>query len=116
MNRIHFVGNSIFILLFLISVGMLVDVRLFVKDLETVKVAILITAAAFLSKYVTALVTQKLMRFSADQGRIINGLSSTQASAMLAEVVIGYDLGLFNDAILNGSLVMILVTCTTSAR
>lgn len=115
MNRINFVGNSIFIPFFLISVGMLVDVRLFVKDLETIKVAILLTAAGVFSKYIAAWVTQKLLRFSADQRRVINGLSSAQAAATLAVVVIGYDLGLFNEAILNGSLVMILVTCTTSA-
>ncbi len=115
MNRINFVGNSIFIPFFLISVGMLVDVRSFVKDLDTVKVAVFLTAAALVSKYVAAWITQKLMGFSADQRRVINGLSSAQAASTLAVVIVGHDLGLLNDAILNGSLVMILVTCTTSA-
>src|SRR5690606_2367412 len=39
MNRIDFVGNAIFIPFFLISVGMLIDVKVFFNDLETLKVA-----------------------------------------------------------------------------
>lgn len=115
MNRINFVGNSLFIPFFLISVGMLVDVRSFVSDLETVKVAVFLTVAALVSKYIAAWVTQKILRFSIDQRRLINGLSSAQAASTLAVVIVGYDLGMLNDAILNGSLVMILVTCTSAA-
>lgn len=115
MNRVNFVGNSLFIPFFLISVGMLVDLRSFVKDFETIKVAVLITAAALVSKYIAAWVTQKVLRFSVDQRRLINGLSSAQSASTLAVVIVGYDLGMLNDAILNGSLVMVLVTCTTAA-
>lgn len=115
MNRINFVGNSLFIPFFLISVGMLVDLRSFVKDLETVKVAVFLTAAALVSKYLAAWITQKMLKFTIDQRRLINGLSSAQAASTLAVVIVGYDLGMLNDAILNGSLVMILVTCTTAA-
>lgn len=115
MNRINFVGNSIFIPFFLISVGMLVDLRSFVKDFETIKVAIFLTSAALVSKYLAAWITQKILKFSVDQRRLINGLSSAQAASTLAVVMVGYDLGMLNDAILNGSLVMILVTCTTAA-
>lgn len=115
MNRINFVGNSIFIPFFLISVGMLVNLRTFVKDFETIKVAIFLTAAAIFSKYLAAWITQKVLKFSVDQRRVINGLSSAQAASTLAVVMVGYELGMLNDAILNGSLVMILVTCTTAA-
>ena len=115
MNRINFVGNSIFIPFFLISVGMLVDLRAFVKDVETIKVAFFLTFVALLSKYLAAWLTQKALGFSVDQRRIINGLSSAQAAATLAVVLVGYKLGMLNDAMLNGTLIMILVTCTTAA-
>lgn len=126
MNRISFVGNSIFIPFFLIGVGMLVDLRAFVQDLTTIKVAVCFTVVALLSKYWAALFTQKILRFSADQRRIMNGLSSAQSASTLAVVMVGYgiitgttDAGepvrLLNDAVLNGSLIMILITCATAA-
>lgn len=126
MNRINYVSNSIFIPFFLIGVGMLVNVRAFVSDIETIKVAIFLTTAAILSKYIAAWLTQKALGFSIDQRRIINGLSSAQAASTLAIVMVGYNIitgtneagepiRLLNDAILNGSLVMILISCTTAA-
>ena len=42
------------------------------------------------------------------------GLSNAQAAATLAAVIIGHDIGLFNEEILNGTIVMILVTCIIS--
>ncbi|MCL2325669.1 MAG: cation:proton antiporter [Proteobacteria bacterium] len=115
MNRIQFVGNSIFIPFFLISVGMLVDLRAFVKDFQTIKVAIFLTAIALISKYLAAWITQKWLGFSVDQRRIINGLSTAQAAATLAVVMVGYKLEMLNDAFLSGTLIMILVTCTVAA-
>ena len=46
---------------------------------------------------------------------MIFGLSNAQAAATLAAVLIGYDLGLFNSNVLNGTVIMILVTCTISS-
>jgi len=54
MNRIDFVGNAIFIPFFLISVGMLVDYRVFFTDWATIEVAILMTAVAILGKFTAA--------------------------------------------------------------
>lgn len=115
MNRINFVANSIFIPFFLIGVGMLVDPRAFVQDIPTIKVAVLLTAVAIFSKYLAAWLTQKALGMSKDQGNVLNGLSSAQAASTLAVVMVGYELGLLDDAILNGSLIMILISCTTSA-
>ena len=46
---------------------------------------------------------------------MIFGLSNAQAAATLAAVLIGYDLGIFNSNVLNGTVIMILVTCTISS-
>lgn len=126
MNRINFVANSIFIPFFLISVGMLVDFRAFFMNIETIKVAAFLTTAAIFSKWLAAFFTQKIYGFSVDQRRVINGLSSAQAASTLAVVMVGYNIiigtneagepiRLLNDAVLNGSLIMILISCTTSA-
>ncbi|MEI6847480.1 MAG: cation:proton antiporter [Chlorobiaceae bacterium] len=123
MNRIKFVGNAIFIPFFLIGVGMLIDIRAFFKDYNTIKVALVITVAATVAKYLSAWITQKLFRFSLDQRRLIFGLISAHAAVALATVLIGYNiitgytpagapLRLLDESVLNGTILFILVTCT----
>jgi Kef-type K+ transport system membrane component KefB len=123
MNRIEFVGNAVFIPFFLIGVGMLVDYRVFFADFETIKVAAVMTVVATTAKFIAAWLTQKTFRFSIDERRIIFGLSNAQAAATLAAVTVGYNvitgtmpdgspIRLLNESVLNGAIVMILVTCT----
>jgi Kef-type K+ transport system membrane component KefB len=115
MNRVEFVGNAIFIPFFLISVGMLVDWRAFISDWETIKVAVVITGAVIIAKYLAAFFTQKLFGYTKPEREIIFGLSIAQAAATLATVMVGHSVGLLNDAILNGAIVKILVTCTIAS-
>ena len=123
MNRIEFVGNAVFIPFFLIGVGMLVDYRAFFKDFETIKVAVVMTIVATLAKFIAAWLTQKTFKFSIDERRLIFGLSNAQAAATLAAVLVGYNVivgesatgepvRLLSESILNGTIIMILVTCT----
>ena len=115
MNRIEFVGNALFIPIFLISVGMLIDFKVFFKDFETIKVAIIMTVVATLAKFLAAYSTQKIYGFSKDERRLIFGLSNAQAAATLAAVLVGFQLGIFEETVLNGTIVMILVTCTQAS-
>lgn len=123
MNRIEFVGNAIFIPFFLIGVGMLVDYRAFFQDLETIKIGGVMIVVATSAKFIAAWLTQKTYKFSADQRRLIFGLSNAQAAATLAAVLVGYNviigetatgepIRLLSEGILNGTILMILVTCT----
>ena len=123
MNRVEFVGNAIFIPFFLIGVGMLVDFRAFFTDWATIIVAVVLTAAAILAKYAAAWLAQKSFKYSTDEGRVIFGLSNAQAAGTLAAVHVGYHIilsyteygepvRLLNESVLNGSIVMILISCT----
>lgn len=126
MNRVEFVGNAIFIPFFLISVGMIIDFRAFFQGPETIKVALIMTVLAIGTKYLAAKLTQKTFGFSQEEGGLIFGLSTASAAATLAAVMVGYniiisenELGepvrLLNDHILNGSILVILVSCTVSS-
>jgi Kef-type K+ transport system membrane component KefB len=126
MNRIDFVGNAIFIPFFLIGVGMLIDYKVFFNDFETIKVSIIMIVIATTSKYGAAWLTQKTYKFSADERRLIFGLSNAQAAATLAAVTVGYNIilgetitgepiRLLNESILNGTILMILVTCSIAS-
>ncbi|MDR0661702.1 MAG: cation:proton antiporter [Prevotellaceae bacterium] len=115
MNRVEFVGNSIFIPFFLISVGMLVDYRSFFTSFNTLFVSAVMIASAVGAKYIAAWMTQKTFRLSVDQRRVLFGLSNSQAAATLAVVIVGFYIRLFNEAVLNGSILTILVSCTISS-
>ncbi|MGB5666351.1 MAG: cation:proton antiporter [Maribacter sp.] len=123
MNRVEFVGNAIFIPFFLIGVGMLVDYRAFINDFETIKVAAVMTIIATTAKFIAAWLSQKSFKFTLDERRLIFGLSNAQAAATLAAVIVGYNIiigetasgepiRLLSDSILNGTVIMILITCT----
>lgn len=126
MNRIEFVGNAIFIPFFLISVGMLIDFGAFVKSWDTLAVAGVMLAASIGGKYLAAVATQKTFRLSGDERQLIFGMSSASAAATLASVMVGYNIiigdtasgepiRLLNEHVLNGSILLILVSCTVSS-
>ena len=114
MNRLEFVGNALFIPYFLIGVGMLIDLRVIFKSTETIIVAVNMSVVATICKWLAAWLTQKTCHMTKSDRQLIFGLSNAQAAATLAAVIIGHDIGLFNEEILNGTIVMILVTCIIS--
>jgi Kef-type K+ transport system membrane component KefB len=92
MNRIEFVGNALFIPFFLIGVGMLIDYQAFIKDWMTLKVAGVMTVVALVAKYIPAYLTQKIYGYNKNERSLIFGLSSAQAAATLAAVLVGYNI------------------------
>jgi Kef-type K+ transport system membrane component KefB/mannitol/fructose-specific phosphotransferase system IIA component (Ntr-type)/nucleotide-binding universal stress UspA family protein len=111
MSRLQFTGNALFIPFFLLSVGMLVDVRVLTAGTRAWEVMLGMTATVMLTKWLAARATQSLFGYTREEGWIIFGLSVPQAAATLAATLVGYRIGLFDDAVLNGSILMILVTC-----
>ncbi len=123
MNRIEFVGNALFIPFFLIGVGMLIDFGAFFKNYDTIIVALFMTVTATVSKFIAAWLTQKTFKFTIDERRLIFGLSNAHVAALLAVLLVAYNvilgytpsgepIRLLNDSVLNGAVLMILVTCT----
>lgn len=115
MNRIEFVGNAIFIPYFLIGVGMLINFKLIFNGAETLFVALVMILVATSTKWFAAFLTQKHFKLKAVDRDIIFGLSNAHVAAALAAVMIGYELGIFNEFILNGTVLMILVSCTIAS-
>lgn len=126
MNRVEFVGNAIFIPFFLLGVGMLIDYRTFFTSFETIKVGLIMIIVATAAKYIATWMPQKTFHLSTDQRSVIFGLSNAQAAATLAAVMVGYNvitgtdangepIRLLNESVLNGTILMILVTCTIAS-
>ena len=110
MNRIRFVGDAVFIPFFLLSVGMVVNVR----ALDTAAgwaVAVVLGLLVLATKWLAAFGTQELFGYIADEGWVVFGLSVPHAAGTLAIVLVGFDAGLLDQAEVNGVVVMILMTC-----
>jgi Kef-type K+ transport system membrane component KefB/mannitol/fructose-specific phosphotransferase system IIA component (Ntr-type) len=110
MNRLKFVANAIFVPFFLLSVGMLVDIRAF-ADRAAWLVILSLVGAILVSKAAAAKVTQRFFGFTAAEGWVMFGLSVSHAAATMAITLVGYEIGLFDETVVNAVVVIILVTC-----
>jgi Kef-type K+ transport system membrane component KefB len=113
MERIEFFGGAVFIPVFLVSVGLILNPQVMVRG-ETLGLAGLFIAACLGGKALAALLSARLLKFSRPQAGLLFSLSSAQAAATLAATVIGFELGLFDTAVVNAVLVVILVSVLAS--
>ena len=120
MSHIEFVGNALFIPYFLIGVGMLIDLRALGHS-GAILVAAVMTLASIGTKWLAAFSTQKIFKMQPDDRRLMFGLTGARAAATLAVVLVGYKIilpdgtRLLDDDVLNGAMVLILVTCVVSS-
>ena len=115
MRRIDFVGNAIFIPYFLIGVGMMINVRVLFNGGDSLLVAAVMVATALMGKWAASSMVAKSYRLSTNERRLMFGLSTSQAAATLAAAFVGHKIGLLNEDVLNGTILLILVTCILSS-
>ena len=120
MNRIEFIGNAVFIPYFLIGVGMLINVRTVFTSFEVLLVVCLIAFFGTFGKAVAAYFSSLLFRLPQRDGNMMFGMTSAHAAGAIAMVMVGMRLEiapgvyLANTDMINGVVMMILVTCIIS--
>ncbi|MCH5234438.1 MAG: cation:proton antiporter [Muribaculaceae bacterium] len=115
MGRIKFVGNAIFIPYFLIGVGMLINVRVIFNSWNVGWVAINMVVVAMVAKWIAALIASKIYGFKGNGRRLMFGLTSGKAAATIAAALIGFQHGILTEDMLNGAVLMILVSCVIAS-
>lgn len=115
MNRIEFIGNSLFIPFFLISVGMLVDISVILSGPNALIVAGTLSVVALFGKWIAAFFTQIVFKYTKTERQLIFGLSSAHAAATLAVILVGFKAKILDENILNGTIILILVTCIVAS-
>ncbi len=115
MNQITFVGNSMFVPVFLIEVGLMLNLQAVGSWRWLTIIALTMIGTKLAGKWLAAACAQGLFKLHTHERQLIFGLSHASAAGTLAIATIVYQMGLFDDAILNGAIVMILVLCTTSS-
>jgi len=114
MDRIEFFGSAVFIPVFLVSVGLILDPSV-MADPETLGLAALFIAACVGGKATAAMLTKPLLGYSWPQVGLFFSLSSPQAAATLAVTTIGQEIGLFGTDLVNAVLILILFSLVFSA-
>lgn len=115
MNRIEFIGNSLFIPFFLISIGMVVNVNKLAEYPWSWAIAGILTSFAIFSKFLAAWVTQLIFKMTGSERQIIFGLSTAHAAATLAVITVGFDMKILSSEVVNGTVILILVTSMTAS-
>ena len=115
MARINFMGNSVFVPLFLVSVGLMINIEAFWSSWTTVIIASVMIVTKLVGKSIAAWIAQGIFRFSKHERQLIFGLSHATAAGTLAIVTIAYQMGIVSSEVLNAAVLMILVLCTTAS-
>ena len=120
MNRIEFIGNALFIPYFLIGVGMLINIKTLFEGPHMLWVVALIAFFGTFGKAVAAYLSSLLFRLPKSAGNMMFGLTCAHAAGAIAMVMVGMRLEvspgqyLVNNEMLNGVVIMILITCIIS--
>ena len=120
MNRIEFIGNAIFIPYFLIGVGMLINVGSLFEGPHMLWIVTLIAFFGTFGKALAAYLSSLLFRLPKQAGHMMFGLTCAHAAGAIAMVMVGMRLEvspghyLVSDDMLNGVVIMILITCIIS--
>ena len=115
MRRIDFVGNAIFIPYFLIGVGMMIDLGVLFKGGDSLLVAAVMVVTALVGKWLASFLVARTYKMTTGEQYLMFGLSTSQAAATLAAAIVGHEVGLLNEDVLNGTILLILVTCIVSS-
>ena len=114
MNRIEFIGNALFIPYFLIGVGMLINIRTVLQGGDALWIVLFIAFIGTFGKALAAYASSLVFRLPQRDGNMMFGLTSAHAAGAIAMVMVGIRLNIVNDDMLNGVVMMILVTCVIS--
>jgi Kef-type K+ transport system membrane component KefB/nucleotide-binding universal stress UspA family protein len=113
-NRVLFVGESLFIPIFLVHSGMITNPGAFITSRDTILIGLGVTLVAYTSKFAAAWLVTRLFKYSTAEMWVIWGLSQAQAAVTIPTLVIGLQIGLFNDMLFNAAIMMIVFTSVTS--
>lgn len=113
MDRVEFFGSTFFIPIFMVSVGLILNPAV-MFTWETLGLALVMIVASLGGKAIAARLTVPLFGFSRDEAGLVFSLTSPQTAAVLATVIVGFRVGLFDETVVNAALVVILVSVVLS--
>lgn len=116
-EQLEFLANTLFIPAFFLTIGFLIDVRVFADTiLKNFNLCVGIVGGLILSKMLAALLAQKLFGYSRTEGLLMGALSLPQVAATLAAALVAFEtinaegIRLIDEPIINTVIVLMVVT------
>ncbi|MGH2415146.1 MAG: cation:proton antiporter, partial [Microcystaceae cyanobacterium] len=113
-EKVIFVGSVLFISIFFVDIGLLINLPAFVSSLSSLWLTLAIVIGLLFSKFAAALITKLVYRYNWHEMLTIWSLSIPQVAATLAAALVGNRAGLLSDEVLNSVVVMMVVTSMLS--
>lgn len=113
--RLDVLGSALFIPVFLIATGMLIDPVTVVQDTSILGLGAVFTLAALAAKAASAAVAAKVLGFDRAELGMMTSLSTGQAAGALAAVIVAERLGLVGQDVVNATVLVILVSAVAAA-
>lgn len=114
-KRTEFIGNNLFIPFFLISIGMLANFKVYFSNPGEIVIVLILIATSIAGKFIPALIAKWLLQISKPERNLIFGLTVSRAASAIAIILIGYNMGILNESILNSTVILILITSISSS-
>lgn len=111
-EKVLFVGSVLFIPIFFVDLGLLINIPAFVRSLSSIGFTLAIVLGLMASKFGAALLAKLTYRYSWREMITMWSLSLPQVAATLAATLVGYRAGLLTEAVLNSVIVLMIVTAT----
>jgi Kef-type K+ transport system membrane component KefB len=116
-EQLDFLGNTLFIPMFFVSIGFLIDMRVFLQTLVArIGLVVGIVGGLIAAKFLAARLTQHVFGYSRSEGHLIWSLSIPQVAATLAPAIVAFEtknaegVRLIDEPVLNTILVLVVVT------
>ena len=111
-EKVVFIGSVLFIPIFFVDLGLLINLPAFINNLDTLKLTLLMIVGLIISKFIAALLTKLSYRYNWQEMLTIWSLSLPQVSTTLAATLVGYRVGLLPLEVLHSIIVLMVVTST----
>ena len=111
-DKVVFVGSVLFIPIFFVNVGLLINIPAFLSSIGSIGLTLALVLGPILGKFLAAFLTKLIYRYNWQEMLTMWSLSLPQVAATLAATLVGYRIGLLNEAVFNSVIVLMLVTST----
>ena len=108
-EHIEFFGSALFIPMFLVSVGLIIEPSVMV-DPKTLGTAAVFALSCIGGKLIAAMLCKPVFKYSWIEVGAVFALSVNQAAATLAATFVGYEIGLFGTTVVNAVLIVIVIS------
>lgn len=111
-EQVIFVGGALFIPIFFIHLGLLLDLGSLADSISNIEFTALMLTGALGCKALAAVIAGRWFRYSRNQMLLMWSLAMPKVAATLATAFIGFQAGLLDNTVLNAVLAVMVVTAT----